>query len=314
MSKYIFSLIVFLSLHSFCFSQDIIEVTAEQDNAGSYTFSCYNHDICKYTVEVSFAGLYNLSSQYTFPHKFDVGPGQSRLFVLKPSTMNNRSSFSYSYKYFKGTLNPRVKSDFVYLIPVGNGKATKVLGFTYLKINEKDPEPKDWYIVGFSTKFQDTIYAARGGIVTEMTDPTHLKLSGYSYASNENYIQIFHDDCTFGRYEVFSRIFVKLGQTIEAGEPIGLAGGEKYASGAHVRFSVHYNYEPKEAERNKAGNGNSILWAYVPAVFCTKENKNIRLTTGSTYTADYPESIVTQEMSNRQIKRWKQNKMGVNKK
>jgi len=305
MKRFTFSLLIFLISQSFCSSQKIIEISYEKDAFNNYVFYCDNKDLCKYSVEVNFSGMFNLTSEYTFPHRFDVSTGRIKLFVLKPSIDNSPSSFNASYKYVRGGLNPRVKRDFVYLLPVGNGKETEAMEMKYIKLNEKDPEPKDWYTIGFKMKFHDTVYAARGGLVTDLQDTIKLKLSGYSYSSDDNFVQIYHEDGTFGRYQVLSKVLVKSGEKVNAGEPIGLAGGDKYENGPHVRFSVHYNFEPDIVDKKFKAKANSYLWAYIPVIFYTKEFKNIPLTAGNKYIAEYPESVVTKEMSNREIKKWK---------
>jgi len=76
--------------------------------------------------------------------------------------------------------------------------------------------------------------------VTETRDDAKLADSNYSYTKDENYVEISHNDFTLARYSVFrdSSVFVKPGEWAEAGQPIGIAGGEKYSGGPKVRFEV----------------------------------------------------------------------------
>ncbi len=290
----------------FSFSQNPIEISYSQDSRGFYIFKCENHDYCNYTVTVDFAEISNLRANTMLPFTTVVKPGMNDLLELRPVTDNHLTAFKLSYSYMKGCINPDVNLDYIYLLPIGKGKETQIFGFEYLSINAKDPEPKNWYAAGFKMAWRDTVFAARRGTVTSMRDTTILKLSDYGYSSDDNYIEIAHDDCSFGMYEVLSGVLVRLGQRVEAGEPIGLAGGEKYVMGSHIRLSVKYSIEEQVLL-----NDNTTVkryWAFIPMIFCTRENKHTRLSAGNKYTCIKPDSVVTQEMSKQQLKKWGKNK------
>ena len=307
MKKLLFTVIIVL-FYSFGFSQTLIEVKYESDGKGNYNFYCNNNDFCKYIITIDFTGSINIKSSEFLPYRVAVNPGRTSLLTLQPDTQGNPLSISYTFKYQKGCLNPKVNPDFIYLMPIGKGKEAEVFELSYLKILVKDPEPKDWYAVGFKMKYLDTVYAARRGVVCGINEAAKLQRTGYSYSSEDNFIEIYHDDCTFGKYQVFNKIFVTPGQTVEAGDPIGLAGGEKYTSGPHVRFSVHYNYEQDLGVKNKDGSIRKNYWAFVPLVFCTTEATKTKLIKGKKYTSDYPYAIITQEMTKNQIKKWEKEK------
>jgi hypothetical protein len=218
-----------------------------------------------------------------------------------------RSTFKYTYTQIKGCINPKINQDYTYLLPIGIGKTTEAFHIEYLKINEKNPEPKDFFAIGFKINSGDTIFAARRGIVTSFRDNANLNLSEYAYSSEDNFIEIFHKDCSFGKYQVLKKSLVSIGQEVEAGDPIAIAGGEKYSSGPHVRFEVYYNFEQQFQVQNKDGSSIKTYWAYVPLVFFTKEEKNIKLNFGQKYTCEHPDSIIMQEMTKRQIKKWGKN-------
>lgn len=298
--------LVFLFLNSY--SQTLIEVKYEKDNQGNYQFYCMNSDFCDYILEISFTQLINMKPDIGYSNKIEAHPGRSILFVLKPEDINVPYSFNYTYKYIKGCNCPKIKQDFVYLLPVASGKETEAFELSFFKINDQDPEPKDFYAIGIKMEYGDTVYSARRGIITQIRDTTQLNRTGYSFASKDNFIEIVHNDCSFGKYQVLSKVLVNVGQTVEAGEPIGLAGGDKYVSGSHVRFWVYYNFEQKVEAKSKDGTHRTIYWAYVPLTFYTKEDKATKLIPGHKYTSEHPDSLITQEMTKRQIKKWKTNK------
>jgi murein DD-endopeptidase MepM/ murein hydrolase activator NlpD len=96
---------------------------------------------------------------------------------------------------------------------------------------------------------------------------------------------------------------VHAGQEVEAGDPIGIAGGEKYTSGAHLRFFVYYR-DPQPKATSNGEPGRKLRWAYVTPVFYTKENANNVLTPGNNYTSEKPVEIITQEMTKGELKKW----------
>lgn len=308
MRNYFLIAILFTFYFSDSFSQDIIEVNYEVDSRGYYNFYCNNNDYCNYIVEIFFTNITNLNFRVNFPYRVEVSPGRNYLFELGPGKPNIYSTFKYNYKCIKGCINPKVNLNFTYLLPIGIGKETEPFEISYLRMNARDPEPKDFYAIGLKVRYGDTVYAARRGTVTGIRDTAKLQLSNYIYSSNDNFIEINHNDCSFGSYQIFSQIFVKLGQKVEAGDPIGLAGGDKYSSEPHIRFWVYYNYEQQFDIKNKDGSNRTLYWAYVPLIFYTKENKNIKLVYGNKYTSEHPDSLITQEMTKRQIKKWEKSK------
>lgn len=307
MKKLLFAVIIML-FHSSAFSQSTIEVKYDTDAKGNYNFYCINNDFCKYILTIDFPGSINIKTYVFLPYQVVVNPGRTNILTVQPENPGSSVTLRYSFSYQKGCLNPKVNPDFIYLMPVGKGKETEVFELGFLKINTNDPEPKDFYVVGFKMKYQDTVYAARRGVVSGMSDAAKLQLTGYTYSSDDNFIEIYHDDCTFGKYQVFSKILVTPGQKVEAGDPIGLAGGEKYTSGPHIRFCVYYNFEQEPADKKKDALVRKKYWAYVPMIFCTTEASKTRLVKGKLYTGDYPDAVITQEMTKNQIKKWEKDK------
>jgi len=285
-----------------------VKISCENGDNGSYKFYCENRLYCSGVIEINFTRLENLKGVDDNPYKKDItGRGKRLLFTLLPIDPNQTTNFKYSYTYIRGCMKPNINPEFVYLLPIGTGKSTKANQLELVHIG-KNPEPKDYYALSFKVNAGDTIYAARRGIVYLVKDTANLTGEGYTYSSKDNYIEIFHEDCSFGHYEVFDKSLVKEGQQVEAGDPMAIAGGEKYVSGAHVRFYVYYNFEQKYAIKNSDGTDVKNYWAYVPLVFYTQEEKAKMLTMNKEYTCEKPESIIIQEMSKRELKNWRKKK------
>ena len=92
-----------------------------------------------------------------------------------------------------------------YKMDIPPGRETRIFELKYLASEYGNaPEPKDWYELSLHVHSGDTIYAARRGRVTETRDDATLTDSNYSYAKGENYVEVSHNDCTFGRYTITS--------------------------------------------------------------------------------------------------------------
>lgn len=307
MKHFISLLLFFPAFLISAFSQNIIEVDYVSNDIGACKFYCNSRALCNYIVELNFMEFTNYKSNIPLPFRKEVHPGRTLLFEIQPANPSGLTSFKYIFSYQKGCLNPEINTGFIYLLPVGNGKQTEVFKLTYTKLNNQVAEFKDWYVVGFKMNQLDTIYAARRGVVCDLNTTSLLTLPDIHNSNDENFIEIMHDDCSFGKYQVFSSVLVKIGQKVEAGDPIALAGGEKYAIGSHVRFSVTYNFEVYTSQKNKRGISATNV-AYVPLVFYTKDQQDASLVNGKTYISEHPDNLIMQEMSKRESAKWMKNK------
>lgn len=307
-----FASFMLLNFHTFIFSQNkIIEIKYEKDRAGSaYVFECTNHSFVSYIVEINFSTLTNLSADVSLPFKGTVTPGSNRLFTLKPTGTSGTPNFNYSYSFRKGCLNSKPEVDFPYLLPIQADKTAQ--SFELYNISEKyanESAPKDWYALGIKTTEGDTIYASRKGVVGEVvSDQKEVSGENVSFNRNINFIEIQQEDCTFAKYELFKEngVFVKVGEPVQAGQPLGVIGGRNFSSGSHVRLSVYYAYVETVKKEGKDTNKKNYS-AYVPIQFWI-DGKLQKLEKNTTYKSEHPESIVTKEMTKREKKKWLENR------
>jgi hypothetical protein len=289
--------------------QHKIVLTYQRDAQGNIDFTCENKAYCNYIVEVTFEDLRNLEADVSLPVRVTVTPGTQRIFTLKKITIGQPIHYNYHYKTFKGCTNPHADTAFAYLLPVAPGKETRSGQEYYLAQKfGGESEPRGWYALTFHVQSGDTVFAARSGRVTETLEEADIKDTGVSYARGENFVEIAHNDCSFGRYRVFrdSSIFVHAGDWVVAGQPIGIAGGDKYNSGPQVQFSVYYNYD-EDVIKDGQPTGKVHHWAYVPMQFWTKDKGKIRLTNHASYISEHPADLITREMTKKEAKKWASN-------
>lgn len=276
-------LFLFLLLSaSSLFSQRVIEVSYAQDSKGNMVFSCMNRGFCTYIVSVEFTTFQNAKADHTLPYVGEVKPGINKLFTVSPEKASDDFQVKYKTGFRKGCFTPAIDTGFTYLLPIAPGKETQVYEFNKTPgLDGRD----SGFVVRLRMKQGDTIYAARRGVVTAVYTNSAENDAGSTATDSWNYVEIVHGDCTFGQYGVFKKdgAFVHPGQTVEAGTPLGLVGGDKYGRGSDVRFSDSYYTD----------NGHSVQ---LPLQFWTRRNGKGRLKHGGTYTSEHPRAIVTKEL------------------
>lgn len=288
-------LLSLLLLDASLFSQRVIEVSYRQDMQGNYNFFCVNRAFCNYILDIDFTSLENGKCDHPLPFQAVVKPGSTPLFKLSKINAKEDIVFKYKTSNAKGCLDPAVNTAFTYLLPITPGKEAQAYVLRNVtRTSTNDAGSDSTYTIRLKMKPGDTIYAARRGTVTEVDVSSTLNDEGSASSASDNYIEIVHADCSFGRYGVLKNngAFVKPGQLVEAGQPIGLVGGDKYGRGSEVRFSVSYNQATGTAQPNEVPHA-----VYTPLQFWTKFNGKGMLKHGATYTSEFPKPILTQELS-----------------
>ena len=279
------------------FSQRVVDVKADQDAQGNYSFSSLNKAWCNYILQVNFSTLQNAKSDHPLPFVTEVKPGPGKLFKLSKEKAADPIQLKYGYSSFKGCLNPIVDTGFTYILPIAPGKETQAYEIQNTAKSTPDGKTlKNWYAIRLRMKPGDTLFAARRGVVTDVNVSSGQNDAGQSGTDGFNYIEIVHRDCSFGEYGIVKKdgSFVKPGQVVEAGQPIGLVGGDKFGRGSEVRFSVTYN-QLRDDPQNSGGLEVYSVW--VPLKFWTKQNGKSMLRHGGTYVSDHPQILLTQELS-----------------
>jgi Peptidase family M23 len=266
-------------------AQRIVDVSYSVDNQGRYIFICNNKDYCTYVIHVDFTTLVNAKADHALPYEAEVKPGINKMLIVSPLNKTDDTKVNFKSSYRKGCLSPIVNTGFVYLLPIAPGLETQAYIIPNAKGAGSVPGGQDsGYAVRLRAKMGDTIYAARRGIVTAVDVSNTENDAGASTTSNWNYVEIAQADCSFAQYGVLKKdgAFVKPGQTVEAGTPIGLVGGDRYGRGSDVRFSVSYYPGVNNTQ--------------IPLLFWTKGNGKGPLRQGATYLSEFPKALLIQEL------------------
>ncbi len=272
------------------YSQRIIEVKYETDARGAYIFSCLNYAYCNYILDLGFTSFTNLKCDQPLPFHGEIKPGYTKLFTISAIDPQTPVQFKYIVDNHKGCMHPVINQDFTYLLPISPGKNAQVYEMSPLKPSDS----VSWYVLRLKMKPGDTIYAARKGIVNEVEDQNSANDAGQSSIGAENFIEIIQPDCSFAHYAILkkSSAMVKPGQTVKAGQPIGLVGGDSFGRGSDLKFSVYYYHE----ENGSSDNGRNLYLQYVITQIWTKNNGKGRLKHGAVYISEFPAAVLNQEM------------------
>ncbi|MBS1664851.1 MAG: M23 family metallopeptidase [Bacteroidetes bacterium] len=275
MKRALFVLLFLTSLLPYLQAQKAVDVTYTEDQKGNYHFMANNKAYCTYVLHIDFPTLQNLKSDHALPFEAEVKPGTSQLFILSPIDKSGDTKFNNKIGLRKGCLSPVPNPDFVYLLPIGPTLETQAFR---INVNRDSS-----YTVRLKMKNDDTIYAARRGIVTAIDVSNTENDAGATTTNNWNFVEIVHADCSFAQYGVLKKdgALVKPGQQVEAGTPIGIVGGDKFGRGSDIRFSVVY----------PGPQGNT----QIAPVFWTKGNGKGQLKHGGTYSSEFTKALVQLE-------------------
>lgn len=281
-----------------------VTITPERSSKGDIVFWADNRSPIPYTVTLTFTKLGNtVSASEGVPQEMVATTGKRRLFSLRPSSEQQPVTYSYRVRMRRGDAKVRADTTFVYLFPLAEGKKVKVIpGYSYSlekvleRLKEGDtsrPQKSPMTGVGFKTTEGDTIVAARRGVVSEVVEqkPTGDQTSDRS----KNYVEVYHPDGTFARYMLlkYDGIFVKEGDEVFPGQPLGIIGSGTQAFGSHLRFTVTL---PGENSHR-----------FLPCFYLSSEQAGQPdLKTG--YVVAHPASIIMQEMSKKEKKRYLEQK------
>lgn len=117
----------------------------------------------------------------------------------------------------RGTIIPPT-----YIKPLAGGRFTSGFGRRWGRMHKG----VDW-----ACPVGTTVYASCGGTVIQASYN-----GGYG-----NNVVISHPDGRMTRYAHNSKLLVKVGQTVEQGEPVALSGNTGRSTGPHVHFEIYIN-------------------------------------------------------------------------
>jgi hypothetical protein len=149
--------------------------------------------------------------------------------------------------------------------------------------------------VGVSFMFDQPVQvvAPRKGIIAAMKMDAKVEGTNLSYAAEENFIEIYHEDGTFTKLTVLKTGSekVQVGQQVFPGDVLAESGGENYSQGPHLRM-----INIKTVKDN-----DRLVYQPFPVSFVSDQG-NIEIKEYTTFSVVHPVEIVTLEMSKKELK------------
>lgn len=281
-----------------------VKISHQVNTNKSVDFDYQKTDPGSYTVLLKFTNLTN--SSQALEQEFSVKNYTGIMLTLSPEKKEEGIGFSYTYSSIRGKLNPKYNADFIYLLPVKSGKKVRVAEASFLSAKYfGNTTPEDWKVYHFYTPVEDTITAARKGIVVDIKDLYETDAAqDVSYTSKINELTIEHADGTLAIYKGFKKgsIAVKTGQTVFPAAALGI--NSKYNSNSKFASSLSIIYlKSTDISTRKQGLQNSkSLYGFVTPRFCTAEQPNVILTAQQEYTAADTPELIRKEFTKKELK------------
>lgn len=249
-----------------------IIISTKKMGDGLYDFYATNPNYVPMQLKLWFTEFENMSASVELPYVTTIRHGEQLLFRLTRTFTDLPGGFKYKYSTRVGAYPVTPDTDHLYLLPVRKGTEVKATSFDFS--NSLTPDKIIW---GFEMVELDTIYASRSGVVCTTTSFQMRDSMRYG----DNTVTILHTDETMAKYELFAdnSLLVELGDTVSAGQPLGLVLSENTTQ-PMCRFTVYYvNASIDSIEENRLRE----FHTYLNPTFVDRSNNSFLLEGGKLY-------------------------------
>ncbi len=270
----------------------------------TYDIYCENNGPDTYSIELDFEYLIGLRPSMPYPLRKTLPPGRNLVMRLTQHNLESKGSFKIQLTYRKGQLRYDIEQEYPYLFPLSPRQEVRPVCRDSLEPFYRFLKDTSFYMAGFRTHSQDTIFASRRGVVS--TIKNHLDHPPENNRFVANYLDVAHSDGTYARYEGIKKnsAMIAPGQLVEAGDPIALTRPRSDSLCPLFTFRVFY-YDDLVVTR-KIGPENTTQ-TNLPILFHDSIPID-SLSCENTYYVRHPKAIICREMTRRAIKRWMKRK------
>lgn len=285
------------------YSQDNgLKIEGKRNNDNSVTFYYEKKYPGAITVDFKFSDLRN--TFYSGFPKVLTGPSGQAL-TLKPKDENQGISYSMTYSMIKGKIDPKIKDNLIYILPLTIGKEVEVIDLSevgHQYFGKK--KPLDWKAFLFRTQGKTDIHASRKGIVVNLEenfDGNHTA----SFVRNRNRVVIEHRDGSQSEYQGFAKggIIVGIGDYVFPTQALGKADYDEENQRSSVWFTTYVYRGAHRFEEYKKNAQDKTVTQYINPLFATSAG-NERLVENKLYQVVAPPRIIEKEMTKKEKKRF----------
>ncbi|MBC6367170.1 M23 family metallopeptidase [Algoriphagus sp. AK58] len=295
-----FTFFSLFSLLSFTSLQAQITIDTERDKENNVNFYANNPTEIPYSVILNFSQLQNMTTPAGGNTTAVATPGRTKVATLRPTLAGQGTSYRYSFTFAKGNVYAKSKVNPSYLVPVSEGTVVKAVLNNPLASTVGDETAKGSY-VGVSFMFDQPvqIVAPRKGIIADMKMDANVSGNNLSYAAEENFIEIYHEDGTFTKLTVMKAGSekVKVGQQVFPGDVLADSGGENYSQGPHVRM----------INIRTVKDNDRLIYQPFPVSFVSDKG-DLEIKQYVTFSVVHPEEVKMLEMSKKELKTYQEGK------
>lgn len=282
-------IIFFLGLAVFSaeyISAQQVEVQANYNSVGDVDFIAYNNSKAPLFLNIDFADLENTTFNEPLPYVKLLEPGFNNLFTLQRYPDAEVPRFNYQIKYFRSNPMAKIDLDFPYLFPFAPGSTVQSFNVENINGFAGTSEPRGWLATGFEVIAGQAIYAARNGIVVEITGGTRSTEPETWYNGWKNSITLLQSDGTLICYRnvVDPKKKLKVGQKVYAGQEIG-----EIVTGASQLIVLVYHDSLNSKDK-----------LFIIPQFVTAENEIELVSPSKKYRVIHPKEIMGMEMTNKE--------------
>ncbi len=220
-------------------SEEMLELEEIELPNGDIDFYARNKGVIPITLMIDFENISNMKPSVKMPFHIVLLPDEAAQFLFKMKRLSKHKDANYGFLYgfsLGNALKANHDEEAVYLLPFQPGKK-QLVGqgnngrFSHRGINAID----------FNMETGTKVCAARGGIVAAIKEDSKQGCKSSKCKNLGNFILIYQPDGSFAHYGhlQFDGAFVALGDTVQAGQVIGLSGNTGWSSGPHLHFEVY---------------------------------------------------------------------------
>ncbi len=205
---------------------------------GQVVFVARNHSDIPLTFTMNM-DLRRLSASRSTKFTESLAPNESRhVITLTRRDKSTPGNYQYTTRCTIGNKDADHDDDVLYLLPYAGGRSYRVIQGYGSNFSHTGREA---FTVDFYMKEGTSVHAARAGVVARIEESHSIGCWERDCGAHANYIIVVHDDDTTGEYYHLQQdgVLVEQGQTITAGQLIGLSGNTGHTTMPHLHFGVY---------------------------------------------------------------------------
>jgi len=219
----------------------------EQYFEGHYKYTIHNPIYAKTLCYILF------KDERIKPAKVLMDPMSSKL-AYETTSRNSKAEFIFRYTIGDPDAIPKEQ---LLLPPFNSFKPMRISqAFHGPFSHHRQPS---LYAVDIAMPVSTEITAVKDGIIISTKDDYPIAgVASAFFLDKANYVDILHED---GSYSIYAHLLlgsvkVKKGQSVKAGDVIGLSGNTGYSTGPHLHFAIRHNHK---------GRTNSLAFKFIQA-------------------------------------------------